>query len=170
MWTLTGATRTGRTGPRCFRCPPALAVDHAGNLYVADTCNHVIRKMTAMGTNWVVSLLAGSPGNPGAADGTGSAAQFAWPMGLAVDPSGNVFVADTYNNTIRKVTPAGVVSTIAGTPPNLNTRGTNYADGPGTEALFDAPTSLAVDLARNIYVTDGPSASERSHRWETTGK
>ena len=100
-----GGYSNGKNGAAQFSVPTGLAVDLRGNVYVADTCNHVIRKIKAVGTDWVVSLLAGSPGNPGAADSdsTGSGAQFAWPMGVAVDTFGNVFVADTYNNTIRNI-------------------------------------------------------------------
>ena len=91
-----------------------MAVDSAGNLYVADADNNTIRKVTPVGTNWVVTTLAGLAGNSGSADGTGSAARFNYPCGVAVDSAGNVYVADADNNTIRKVTPAGVVTTLAG--------------------------------------------------------
>ncbi|MCY1234924.1 Serine/threonine-protein kinase PknD [compost metagenome] len=133
------------TGPSAqFYGPVRAAVDHAGNVYVADHYNHSIRKITPMG---LVSTLAGS-GAPGRADGLGSAASFDHPAGIAVDGDGNVYVADTKNNSIRKITPAGVVSTLAG----AGTAG--YADGPGLAALFDYPTGLALDGSRNLYVTD----------------
>ena len=93
-----------------------VAVDSAGNVYVADTDNHTIRKITPAG---VVSTLAGLAGSLGSADGTGSAARFYHPGGVAVDSGGNVYVADTDNHTIRKITPAGVVSTLAGLAGNL---------------------------------------------------
>ena len=94
-----------------FFNPSGVAVDAAGNLYVADTANHTIRQITPGG---VVTTLAGLVGFSGSADGTGSAAQFNQPRGVAVDSAGNVYVADTGNHTIRKLMPGGVVSTLAG--------------------------------------------------------
>ena len=94
-----------------FRSPQGIATDSAGNLYVADTDNDTIRKVTPTG---VVTTLAGTAGMAGSTDGTGPAARFWAPHGVAVDSAGNVYVSDTANQTIRKVTPAGVVTTIAG--------------------------------------------------------
>src|SRR5438094_825313 len=94
-----------------FNETEGVAVDSAGNLYVADSNNDTIRKVTPAGA---VTTLAGSAGQVGSADGTGSAARFNRPSGVAVDSSGNAYVADTQNDTIRKVTPSGVVTTIAG--------------------------------------------------------
>src|SRR5206468_1329426 len=94
-----------------FYGPSGVAVDNAGNVYVADAGNHTIRKATPAG---VVTTLAGLAGNPGSADGTGSAARFFDPRGLATDSSGNVYVGDYGNQTIRKITPAGAVTTLAG--------------------------------------------------------
>src|SRR2546427_465488 len=87
-----------------------VATDSSGNVYVADISNHTIRKITPAG---VVTTLAGLAGTYGSDDGTGSAAQFNGPSGVATDSSGNVYVADSSNNTIRKITPAGVVTTLA---------------------------------------------------------
>jgi sugar lactone lactonase YvrE len=138
-----------------FSNPQGVAVDSAGNVYVADTGNFAIRRITPAGA---VNTLAG--GSWGSADGTGSAAQFKGPVGIALDKEGNVYVTDNYvlyagefptDNTyrIRKVTPAGAVTTLAGVPNN-----TGSADGPGASALFNDPQGLAVDGAGNIYVVD----------------
>src|SRR5216117_3006362 len=93
-----------------FYYPDGVATDSSGNVYVADTFNHTIRQITPAG---VVTTLAGLAGSSGSADGTGSAARFFYPEGMATDSSGNVYVADFDNSTIRKITPAGVVTTLA---------------------------------------------------------
>ena len=129
-----------------FYNPNGVAVDGSGNVYVADRLNHTIRKVTPAG---VVSTLAGLAGNPGSSDGTGSAARFYAPAGLAVDSSGNVYVADTYNSTIRMVTPSGVVSTLVGL---AGSRGSS--DGTGNAARFYYPFGVAVDSSGNLYVAD----------------
>jgi NHL repeat len=95
-----------------FRYPMGLSTDSSGNVYVADSENFTIRKITPAG---VVTTLAGTAGALGSTDATGAAARFNRPQGLSTDSSGNVYVADTNNHTIRKITPAGVVSTIVGT-------------------------------------------------------
>ncbi len=127
-----------------FASPFGVAVDGAGNVYVADTGNNTIRKVTPAG---VVTTLAGLMGSPGSADGTGSAARFSGPSGVAVDSAGNVFVADLWNCAVRKVTPAGVVTTLAGL---MGSPGS--ADGTGSAARFNAPSGVAVDGAGNVYV------------------
>jgi len=127
-----------------FNRPGGVAIDAASTIYVADTGNHVIRKISAAG---VVSTLAGS-GLAGFANGTGAAAQFNGPTALAVDAAGNVYVADTENQRIRKITPAGVVTTLAG----FGFAG--FADGEGVGALFDTPLGVAVDGDGNVYVAD----------------
>jgi sugar lactone lactonase YvrE len=126
--------------------PTGVAVDSSGNVYVADQFNDLIRKITPAG---VVTTLAGSPGNTGSADGTGSAAQFNNPNGVAVDGSGNVYVADSTNDTIRKITSSGVVTTIAGQPKQGGS-----SNGNGTAALFNNPAGIAVDSNGNVYVSE----------------
>ena len=138
------ADGTGR-GAR-FRFPAAVTLDGSGNLYVADTYNHTIRKITPTG---VVTTLAGTPGVFGSADGTGSAARFDLPAAVAVDGSGNLFVTDRNNHAIRKITPTGVVTTLAGTPGALGS-----ADGTGSDARFDKPQGMAIDGSGNLYVAD----------------
>ncbi len=129
-----------------FYGPWGIAVDGSGNVYVADYGNCAIRKITPDG---VVTTIAGTAGVCGSADGTGAAAQFYYPYGVAVDGSGNVYVADLGNNTIRKITPDGVVTTIAGTAGVCGS-----ADGTGAAAQFCGPTGIAVDRWGAVYVAD----------------
>jgi sugar lactone lactonase YvrE len=136
-----------------FSGPDGLAVDSAGNVYVADYYNSTIRAITPGGA---VTTLAGAAGSPGSADGTGAAARFNGPQGLATDRAGNVYLADSGNNTIRVITPAGVVTTLAGT---AGVRGA--ADGAGTAATFAFPTAVAVDSSGDVYVADTGNATIR---------
>ena len=129
-----------------FTSPSEVAFDSANNLYVADTGNHTIRKITPAG---VVSTFAGLAGVPGSADGTGSAARFNSPIGVALDGAGNLYVGDADNDTIRKITPAGVVTTFAGKAGEIGS-----ADGTGSNARFSGPRGVAVDTAGNVYVAD----------------
>ncbi len=145
-------TNDGTNNVARFCYPQGVAVDGAGNVYVADTCNSTIRKITPSGTNWVTSTIAGQVTNSGCADGTNSDARFNWPSSVAVDNSGNVFVADTFNDTIRKITPSGtnwVTSTIAGLATN-----SGCADGTNSDSQFSWPSCIAVDNAGNVYVAD----------------
>jgi sugar lactone lactonase YvrE len=130
-----------------FNQPCGLAIDLDGNLFVADGGNHTIRKITPGG---VVSTFAGKPGEPGSADGPGSAARFKNPQGVAVDRNGNVFVADTGNHTIRLITPAGAVTTLAGQPGQPG-----KTDGAAHLALFNTPSTLTVDGNGSVYLLNG---------------
>lgn len=133
-----------------FNSPQGVAVDNSGTVFVSDTGNDTIRKITPDGT---VSTLAGSPGIAGSADGTNSTAQFFSPQGIAVDASGNLFVADTFNHTIRKITPAGVVTTLAGLPGFSGSADSGTAFQP-VSARFDRPTGIVLDPNGNLFVTD----------------
>ena len=139
-----GANGTGAAAQ--FYAPGGVATDASGNIYVADQLNNTIRKVTPAG---VVTTLAGTPGVIGSNDGTGPAAQFNSPLGVAVDGSGNVFVADTSNDTIRKITPGGVVTTFAGTAGGL---GNN--DGTGAAAQFNNPIGVVVNGSGTLFVVD----------------
>lgn len=135
-----------------FNQPYQIARDNNGNVYVADYNNHTVRKVTPAG---VVSTLAGTAGLTGSVDGTGAAARFYNPTGIAVDGSGNVYVADVAGANIRKITPAGVVTTLAGNASVAN----GNLDGTGTGARFSLPCALVVDAtSTNLYVADGFSA------------
>ena len=129
-----------------FNLPHGMASDAQGNIYVADSFNHTIRKITPEG---VVSTLAGGAGEAGYADGTGTAARFNEPWGVTVDHTGNVFVADTNNNAIRMITPAGVVTTLAGSGGRQGS-----SDGVGSAAGFREPHGIGIDSNGNLYVAD----------------
>jgi sugar lactone lactonase YvrE len=126
-----------------FDTPSGLAFDGHGTLYVADTGNNAIRRISTTGE--VITVAGGRALE--IVDGGSQDAIFNGPIGIAVDASGRIFVADTYNDRIRVVGTSGVVTTVAG-----NTRG--YADGRGSEARFDTPTGLAIDPRGTLYVAD----------------
>ena len=148
---LTSGSLDGTGTAASFYNPEGVAVDAKGNVYVADSANDEIREISPSG---VVTTLAGST-VAGSADGTGAAAQFTYPTGVALDTSGNVYVADAGNNEIRKIAPGGVVTTIAGTT------AFGHADGLGSLASFSGPTGVAVDSAGNIYVADSANSEIR---------
>ena len=127
-----------------FKYPAGIALDESGNIYVADAFNNRIRKMTPAG---VVKTLAGS-GKEGFADGTGLQAVFNGPSGIAIDGDGNIYTAEWKGHRIRKITPAGVVSTLAGSGK------AGFADGTGAEASFNTPEGVALDSKGNVYVAD----------------
>ena len=127
-----------------FSAPQAIAVDGSGSVFVADTLNHRICRISANGQ---VSTLAGS-GLAGYQDGPAPQAQFDAPSGLAVDASGSVYVADTFNHCIRRISPNGAVSTLAGSGTSGN------GDGLAASAQFSAPSGLAIDASGSLYVAD----------------
>ena len=148
----TSGTNDGTNSDARFYAPMGASVDSATNIYVADYVSHTIRKVTPVGTNWVVTTLAGLGGSHGTNDGTNSDARFFGPTGVAVDTNGNIYVADNVNNTVRKVTPSGtnwVVTTIAGLAGNS---GAN--DGTNGDARFSNPSDVAVDTNGNVFVAD----------------
>ena len=129
-----------------FNRPGGVAVDHTGSVYVGDTNNHAIRKIAFDGT---VSTFAGITGSSGTANGNGTSARFKNPNGIAFDSADNLYVADTQNHAIRKITPAGDVTTFAGI---IGSAGNE--EGPRGVARFNFPRSVAVDSAGNVYVAD----------------
>jgi sugar lactone lactonase YvrE len=129
-----------------FNSPAGVAMDSAGNTYVADSGNHTIRKITSTG---VVSTIAGQPGTRGKADGAGtSAATFSIPRGVAVDDLGNIYVADQANNAIRRIDTSGNVLTIAGSGVSGSSNSAT-----GTLATFNRPVGVAV-IGTMLYVVD----------------
>lgn len=140
-----------------FRGPDGMATDSYGNLYIADYTNHVIRKMTPAG---VVTTFAGS-GVAGYADGFASDAQFYAPSGLTIDKADNLYVTDVNNHCIRKISPSGVVTTIAGAG-GFYTFG--YVDGPALSARFNQLQHIAIDNWGNLYVSETtPSGTNPQH-------
>lgn len=160
--TLAGTGATGSTNgsgaTAQFWYPDGIDVDDAGNVYVADSSNHTIRKITSTGT---VSLLAGTNTVSGFAEGGVGTARFSFPRGVAVAPDGTVYVADSGNQRIRQITPAGVVSTLAGS----GTAG--FADGSAGVAQFNYPNGIALGADGTLYVAD--SANNRIRKVSSTG-
>jgi sugar lactone lactonase YvrE len=129
-----------------FNMPTGIVVDKDGFVYVSDASNHTIRKITPSGT---VTTFAGLAGSPGAVDGAIVDARFNRPNGIAIDGSGNLYVADRGNATIRKISSDGTVVTFAG---SAGLRG--YQDGIGPAARFFTPLNVACDRVGNVYVAD----------------
>jgi sugar lactone lactonase YvrE len=127
-----------------FNAPIGVAMDSGSNIYVCDTDNHKIRKITP---NGVVTTIAGT-GKAGAEDGNSSVASFNRPLGITIDGIGNIYVAEEKNNKIRKITPNGFVSTLAGSGK------AGAEDGYGTTASFNIPFGVAVDQFGTLYVAD----------------
>ena len=134
-----------------------VAVDTAGDVYLTDQGNNAIRKITPLGTNWIVTTLAG--GAQGSLDGADTSAQFYAPTGIAIDSSGKLYVTDQYNSTIRQITPVDtnwVVSTIAGSAGIAGN-----LDGTNSNARFSVPAGIALDGFGNIFVADEGNNSIR---------
>lgn len=142
----TSGSADGAGAAARFNQPGGLAVDGDGVVYVADTGNATIRKITSAGA---VTTFAGSPAKRGGVDGTGAAATFNGPSGLALDGDGNLYVADTMNSTIRRISTGGVVTTVAG-----STGKSGSADGNGSAARFNHPLGVAADGNGVVYVAD----------------
>ncbi len=158
---LSGSS-DGTNGAARFNQPTAIAVDGVGNLFVTDTLNNTIRKISLIGTNWVVSTIAGLAGTNGFRDGTNRTARFNRPLGIAVNREGIVYVADSFNQTIREVRPLGtnwVVKTIAGSP-----LASGQADGVRAAARFNKPTGITTDDAGNLYTADELNGTIRKLR------
>lgn len=144
-----------------FNCPRGIVGDASGNLFIADTWNHRIRKVDI---NGVVTTIAGN-GASAFANGLGTVASFYGPADLAIDAQGNLFVADVGNNRIRKITSAGLVSTIAGNG------FTGFANGYGTNTVLNAPFGVTADTQGNVYFTEDGNNRVRQispNGWVTT--
>ena len=152
----SGEFTDGRGTSAKFFSPYGIAIDNMGNVYVADMLNHRIRKIDTTGR---VSTLAGD-GSKGFIDGSVTIAKFSYPTGVAIDDSGNVYVADSCNHRIRKIDTTGRVSTLAGSE-------YGFADGFRTVAKFNNPNDVAVDNAGNVYVAD--ASNNRIRKIDTTG-
>lgn len=144
---LLSGTSDGTGDAARFYNPSGVAVDGSGNVFVADTGNHTIRRITPAG---VVTTVAGLAEHWGSNDGTSSDARFFYPGGIAVDANGNLIVADNRNYTIRKISPGGLVTTLAGSAGS-----SGRVDGAGNAARFRQLGHLALDGSGNVFVIDG---------------
>jgi sugar lactone lactonase YvrE len=144
----TPGNANGQGAAASFSSPAHLALDRSGNLYVADASNHQIRRIAnpTDPSGGIVSTFADSTG--GYADGTGAGAMFSAPYGLAADGAGYLYVTDYSNNRVRRISPTGVVSTVAGTG------GAGKTDGPGNGSTFNGPIGIAMDPSGNLYVVE----------------
>ena len=165
--TVAGTGEEGRSGDggpateaRLNR-PHGVAIDGSGNIYIADTENHLVRRVDGSGT---ITTFAGT-GDEGYSGDGGAAtdAQLDEPHAVAIDPTGNVFVADTRNRTVRRVDPAGIITTVAGTGP----RGRGRVTGIGTEVRMSHPRALAIGRSGDVYIAD--QWANRVLRLDTAG-
>ena len=140
----TSGSANGTGTAATFFKPASLAFDSSGNLFVSEFGNRMIRKITSTG---VVTTFAGSSAN-GSSDGTGTSASFSSPLGMVIDSTDSIYVVDQNNNMVRKVTSAGVITTIIGTTTSGNTNGV------GTSALLNSPNGIAKDPSGNLYISD----------------
>jgi sugar lactone lactonase YvrE len=143
-----------------FAVPAGMAFDSKGNLFVADFADRVIRCITPSG---LVTTFVGSPGKFGHTDGVGSNARFAGPRGIAIDKYDNLFVTDVFNETIRKITPDGKVSTFAGTDGRAGN-----VDGSGNSATFDNLEEITIDEQGNLYVVAESAVRKITSQGEVT--
>lgn len=146
-------SRDGSGTDARFNSPDGITIDADGNLFVSDMGNRTIRKVTPAGD---VTTVAGSPGLSGSADGNGAAARFLAPMGITSGPDGNIYLADSFSNTIRQVAANGDVITVAGKPASYG-----YRDGNSTSALFWNPAGIAGDGLGNMFIADRNNHSIR---------
>lgn len=146
-----GGNVNGTAAAALFEAPAAVAVTSSGDILVADTGNDAIRRISRAG---LATTFAGGPIG-GWTDGAASVARFNRPTDVGIDRNGNAYVADSMNNAIRKISPEGLVSTLAGGG------AAGFADGTGSAARFSSPTRLAVDRNGNVYVSDTGNVAVR---------
>ena len=139
-------TGDGTGGSATFTVPAGIAMDAAGNMFVTDFGSHVVRKITPQGE---VTTPFGTRNTSGSVDGKGNAATFSFPVGIAMDSSGSLYVADSTTHVIRRITPDGMVKTLAGSKGRSGAR-----DGVGAAASFNTPYGVAVDASGAVYVAD----------------
>jgi sugar lactone lactonase YvrE len=142
----------GASNIAAFSSPTGITISSTGDVFVTDTNNCVVRKISA---GQVTTFAGAGPTACGSSDGTATAAKFNGPTGIAVDASDNLYVADSVNNKIRRITPQGVVTTIAGTG------SPGFDNGVGTVATFSSPTGIAVDSSGNVFVVDSGTKNIR---------
>jgi sugar lactone lactonase YvrE len=143
---LISGISNGPVATALFSDPAGLAADAAGNLFVADSQNHIVRKI---GANGLVSTFAGQAGTPGSNDGTASQARFDTPTGIAIAANGDFYLSDTGNHTVRRITPSGAVTTVAGWAGQ-----SGFTNGWRTAARFHSPLGIAVAGDGTIFVAD----------------